>query len=137
MRNADRGARDCQQERGPHPDENEPVDGSSHRPHLDRQRTTAGRSKLARNESIDSVAMLPALFLAFLQRWHRGEIPYTYQDQGMDPAVAHAMCEAADPVAAFCADKTLWGPLAGDTRLVDAVRSAGVRVQAFVAATPP
>ncbi|MEJ8820649.1 D-arabinitol 4-dehydrogenase [Variovorax humicola] len=95
------------------------------------------RERLARNESIDSVAMLPALFLAFLQRWHRGEIPYTYQDQGMDPAVAHAMCEAADPVAAFCADKTLWGPLAGDTRLVDAVRSAGVRVQAFVAATPP
>ncbi|WP_218510423.1 D-arabinitol 4-dehydrogenase [Variovorax sp. dw_308] len=93
------------------------------------------RERLARDESIDSVAMLPALFLAFLQRWHRGEIPYTYQDQVMDPAVGHAICEAADPVAAFCSDTALWGPLAGDTRLVDAVRRAGVRVQAFVAAT--
>ena len=95
------------------------------------------RERLARHESIDSVAMLPALFLAFLQRWHRGEVPYTYQDQTMDPAVAHAMCTAADPVAAFCADTTLWGPLAGDARLVDAVRRAGARVDAFVAAAVP
>lgn len=91
------------------------------------------RERLARNESIDSVAMLPALFLAFLQRWHRGEVPYTYQDQSMDPALAHAICDAADPVAAFCADPALWGPLAGDARLVDAVRRAGTRVADFVA----
>jgi D-arabinitol 4-dehydrogenase len=90
------------------------------------------RERLARGETIDSVAMLPALFLAFLQRWHRGALPYAYQDQGMDPAVAHAMCEAADPVAAFCADAALWGPLAGDARLVDAVRRAGARVDAFM-----
>jgi len=92
------------------------------------------RERLARQESVDSVAMLPALFLAFLQRWHAGALSYTYQDQGMDPAVAHAICEAADPVAAFCADAGLWGPLAGDARLVDAVRRAFARVQAFVAA---
>ena len=92
------------------------------------------RQRLARNESIDSVAMLPALFLAYLQRWHAGNIPYTYQDQAMDPAVAHAMCEASDPVAAFCADTLLWGELAGDTRLVDAVRRAGERVVRFVTA---
>ncbi|RZL68051.1 MAG: mannitol dehydrogenase family protein [Variovorax sp.] len=92
--------------------------------------------RLARNESIDSVAVLPALFLAFLQRWHRGEIAYTYQDQSMDPVAAHAICDAPDPVAAFCADPTLWGPLASDARLVDAVRRASARVAAFVAAAP-
>jgi D-arabinitol 4-dehydrogenase len=92
------------------------------------------RERLARNEGIDSVAMLPALFLAYLQRWHAGQIPYTYQDQAMDPAVAHAICEAADPVAAFCADVPLWGPLAGDARLVAAVRRASERVAAFVKA---
>lgn len=91
------------------------------------------RERLARNEPIDSVAMLPALFLAFLQRWHRGEVPYTYQDQSMDVAAAHAMCDAADPVAVFCADASLWGALAGDARLTDAVRRAGARVSAFVA----
>jgi len=91
------------------------------------------RERLARGESIASVAMLPALFLAYLQRWHAGQIPYAYQDQAMDPAVAHAICEAADPIAAFCADVPLWGPLAGDERLVAALRAAYERVQAFVA----
>jgi D-arabinitol 4-dehydrogenase len=89
------------------------------------------RERLARGEPIASVALLPALFLAYLQRWHRGRIPYTYQDQAMDPATAHAICDSADPVAAFCADTALWGPLAGDARLVAAVRDAAGRVQKF------
>ena len=92
------------------------------------------RQRLARKESIDSVAMLPALFLAYLQRWHAGKIHYTYQDQAMDPAVAHAMCEAADPVAAFCADTLLWGEMAGDPRLVEGVRRASERVVRFITA---
>lgn len=90
------------------------------------------RERLAARQGIDSVAMLPALFLAFLQRWHRGALPYAYQDQGMDEAVAHAICDAADPVAALCADAGLWGDLAGDARLVEAVRKASARVVRFV-----
>ncbi|MNV65864.1 Mannitol 2-dehydrogenase [compost metagenome] len=91
------------------------------------------RDQLARNGSFDSAAILPALFLVYLQRWHAGQIPYTYQDQAMDPAVAHAICDAADPVAAYAADLTLWGEMASDLRLVAALRKAYVRVQAFVA----
>jgi D-arabinitol 4-dehydrogenase len=90
------------------------------------------RDRLARGEAINSVAMLPALFLAYLQRWHAGQIPYTYQDQAMDPVAAHAICEAGDPVAAYCADRVLWGPLAGDERLVRAMRSASERVTLFI-----
>jgi D-arabinitol 4-dehydrogenase len=89
------------------------------------------RERLAQGATIDSVAMLPALFLAFLQRWHAGSLPYAYQDQGMDEAAAHAICDAADPVAAFCADVSLWGAIAGDARLVDAVRRAGQRIPSF------
>jgi len=92
------------------------------------------RERLASGASIASVAMLPALFLAFLQRWHRGEIPYTYNDQAMDPAAAHAICDAADPVGAFCRDKVLWGPLAGDARFVQEMRTASERVARFVQA---
>jgi D-arabinitol 4-dehydrogenase len=55
----------------------------------------------------------------------------------MKPEVAHALCEAADPVAAFCADATLWGELASDVRLVNAVRRAHERVGRFVAAHKP
>ncbi len=91
------------------------------------------RERLAAGAAIGSVAMLPALFLAFLQRWHQGTLPYAYQDQGMDPAAAHAICAAADPVAALCADAGLWGELAGDARLVSAVRRASDRVALFLA----
>ena len=91
------------------------------------------RDKLARGGRFDSVALLPALFLADLQRWHKGQIPYTYQDQAMDPAVAKAICEAADPVAAYAADTTLWGEMASRPELVAALRKAFDRVQAFVA----
>jgi D-arabinitol 4-dehydrogenase len=90
------------------------------------------RERLARGESIASVAMLPALFLAYLQRWHKGEIAYTYQDQAMDPAAAHAICASADPVAAFAADPVLWGPLASRPQLLDALRVGHARVQLFV-----
>jgi D-arabinitol 4-dehydrogenase len=90
------------------------------------------RERLEKNQPIASVAMLPALFLAYLQRWHRGQIPYTYQDQAMDPAAAHAICESADPVAAFAADRVLFGTLAGDPRLVMALREASARVADFV-----
>jgi len=90
------------------------------------------RERLAANAPIASVAMLPALFLIFLQRWHRNEIPYAYHDQAMDPGAVHAICQAADPVEAFCRDTVLWGPLAGDPRLIGAVRAAAERVAAFV-----
>jgi len=90
------------------------------------------RERVARGESIASVAMLPALFLAYLQRRHRGQVAYTYQDQAMDGAAAHAICGAADPVVAFCANGVLWGPTANDPRLVDALRVASARVAHFV-----
>ena len=90
------------------------------------------RERLARAESINSVAMLPALFLAYLQRWHRGEIAYTYQDQAMDPTAAHAICAAQDPVGAYCADPVLWGDLASHPELVRAIRAAYERVGQFV-----
>lgn len=90
------------------------------------------RERLAAGQSIAAVAMLPALFLAFLQRWHAGRLPYAYQDQGMDPAAAHAICAAPEPEAALVADRQLWGDLAGDTRLLAALRLAGQRVATFV-----
>ena len=89
------------------------------------------RERLLRGESVDSVAMLPALFLAYLQRWHAGRLPHAYQDQAMNPAVAHAICAASDPVAAFCSEEPLWGELAGNARLIQAVRRAHRRVATF------
>jgi D-arabinitol 4-dehydrogenase len=91
------------------------------------------RERLASGESIAATAVLPALFFAFLERWHRRELPYSYQDGVMDPAVAHEFFAAPDPLAAFCADPILWGPLAGHAVLVGATRAAQVEVQGFIA----
>jgi D-arabinitol 4-dehydrogenase len=91
------------------------------------------RERLAQGAAIDSVAMLPALFLAYLQRWHAGRIAYTYQDQAMDPALAHSVCTALDPIVAFCAVPSLWGDLANHPPLVAAIRRADQRVQHFIA----
>ena len=90
------------------------------------------RECLARGASIDATAKLPALFFEFLGRWHRGELPYAYQDQGMDPVSAHAIFDSADPLATFSRDAILWGPLAGDPRLVAALQAAHAGVLRFV-----
>jgi D-arabinitol 4-dehydrogenase len=70
------------------------------------------------------VARLPALFLTFLQRWHQGRLPFKYQDQAMVAERAHAICDAADPLAEFAADASLWGELAGSPALEDAIAAA-------------
>ena len=82
------------------------------------------RERLGRGESIASVARLPALFLAFLQRWHQGRLPFKYQDQAMVPERAHAICDAVDPLDEFVADKALWSELAGSLALKDAIAAA-------------
>ena len=94
------------------------------------------RECIAQGRSIDSVAMLPALFLAFLQRWHAGAISYTYQDQVMDVQKAHDICSAADPVKAFVADTLLWGEFASNEQLLCAVRAAHERVHLMVSQHP-
>ncbi len=90
------------------------------------------RERLARSAPIDSVAMLPALFLAYLQQWHRQAIPYTYQDQAMNPQQAHSICEATDPVEAFCHNAVLWGDLQANPHLIAAMQKAYQRVEHFM-----
>ena len=90
------------------------------------------RECLARGASIAKTAKLPALFFEFLGRWHRGELPFEYQDQGMDAASAHAIFASADPLDAFCRDAILWGPLAGDPRLLAAMADAHREVLDFL-----
>ncbi len=90
------------------------------------------RERLAQGASIAKVSVLPALFFQFLRRWHEGGLNYTYQDQCMDPATAHAFFSAPDPLAAFANDAVLWGPLAGDARLLEALRVADRTVTALV-----
>lgn len=91
------------------------------------------RELLERGKPLDATAMLPALYFLFLERWHRGELPYAYQDGVMDPAAAHAMLGSPDPLAAFCAERLLWGNLAGNTELSAAIARGTERIDAWLA----
>jgi D-arabinitol 4-dehydrogenase len=81
--------------------------------------------------------VLPALFLRFLERWARGRLPYAYQDGVMDEGAARAIVAADDPVLALCASRALWGTLAGNAALLDALRTALARVDAWLAQRRP
>ena len=89
------------------------------------------RECIAGGRPMASTAMLPALFFAFLGRWHRGELPYAYEDGVMDPAAAHAFFIAPDPLLAFARDAQLWADLAGHPAWVAALREAHARVLDF------
>ncbi|MDR5833056.1 D-arabinitol 4-dehydrogenase [Caballeronia sp. LZ034LL] len=90
----------------------------------------------ARNVDPASTAILPALFLRFLERWHEGKLPYAYQDGVMDPAVAHGYFTSPDTVKAFVADKQLWGKMAGSEGLERVMRDAVAKVDAWLANRP-
>ncbi|HMT94032.1 D-arabinitol 4-dehydrogenase [uncultured Thiothrix sp.] len=93
------------------------------------------REALDANRSIDAVARLPALFLRFLQRQQRGEIPFKYEDQAMNPASAQAICTSSDPIATFANEQVLFGSIAGNERLIAALRKAVPVVDEFVSKT--
>jgi D-arabinitol 4-dehydrogenase len=90
------------------------------------QRIAAGATPAA-------TAMLPALFLRFLERWHKGTLPWRYQDGVMDEAAVHRMFESGSPVSVFLGDKLLWGGLAGNPALGSAVQGALTRVDQWLA----
>ncbi|SQC40144.1 D-arabinitol dehydrogenase [Klebsiella pneumoniae] len=37
--------------------------------------------------------MLPALFFVFMEQWHKGTLPYQYQDGILDAQAVHEMFE--------------------------------------------
>lgn len=59
-----------------------------------------------------ATAMFPALFFLFMERWHKGELPYEYQDGILNAQYVHAMFDAADPIHVYATDKALFGELA-------------------------
>lgn len=88
----------------------------------------------ARNVDPNATAVLPALFFRFLERWHQGALPYTYQDGVMDAPTAHGFFTAPDALRAFAADRLLWGSMAQTEGLERVLRAAVARVDAWLAA---
>jgi D-arabinitol 4-dehydrogenase len=85
--------------------------------------------RLAQQQSFACTAVLPALFLIFLQHCAAGKIPFAYQDQAMDEAMVRDMLGATDVVHAFCGSHVLWGALAGNPTLEAGIRRAYLTLQ--------
>ncbi len=86
------------------------------------------RERIARGLPLDAVAPLPALYLTFLLRWRAEGLQADYRDAALEPGFLARICDAGDPVAAFCADASVWGELAGAPVLEGAMRAAFARI---------
>ena len=89
---------------------------------------------LEAGRSIDAVAILPALFLAFIRIQQRGELAYTYQDAAMPADNPQRYCGAEDSILSFASEQLLFGQLAGNAKLIEALRLAEERVNSFITA---
>ncbi|WES66768.1 D-arabinitol 4-dehydrogenase [Superficieibacter sp. HKU1] len=61
-----------------------------------------------------ATAMLPALFFVYMEQWHKGKLPYEYQDGILDAQTVHAMFNATDPISVYAKDRALFGDLANN-----------------------
>jgi D-arabinitol 4-dehydrogenase len=86
----------------------------------------------ARNAQPNATAILPALFFRFLDRWRAGTLPYSYQDGLLDEAAVRAWFDTPNPLAQFCASRTLWGGMAQDPQLARVIEAAVERVDAWL-----
>lgn len=88
---------------------------------------------LKAGRNIDDVTVLPSLFLVFLMRQQRGEIPFEYEDQIMDEASAKAITTSDDPIITFANDRAIFKEISGDTLLIKALRKSYDRIIKFIA----
>jgi D-arabinitol 4-dehydrogenase len=86
------------------------------------------RERMARGLALEDVAVLPALYLAFLCRWQAGLVQADYRDALLDAGFSQRICGQRDLIAAFCAEPAIWGELAGSPVLVAALRAAQARL---------
>ena len=70
----------------------------------------------------NATAMLPALFFVFMEQWHKGQLPYEYQDGILDEAAVHAMFNAEDPIHIYATDAALFGELASNLEFEQLMR---------------
>jgi D-arabinitol 4-dehydrogenase len=80
----------------------------------------------------EATAMLPALFFVFMEQWHKGTLPYQYQDGILDAQAVHEMYEAQDPVAVFARDKALFGDLANNADFLALMREKVAAVYTLI-----
>ena len=91
---------------------------------------------MAAGRSFEHVAVLPALFLAFLQARAAGTIAFHYKDQAMDEDAVSAILAAPHVVHYFCANAVLWGAKASDSKLEAGILAAYQAVQQWLKGLP-
>lgn len=93
-------------------------------------------ARIAQGQSIEHVAVIPALFLAFLRAQHAGKIPTPYEDQAMPTDIPHQLATADNPIKLFAAQKILWGALASTPPLIQALTTATKKTHSHLNIAP-
>lgn len=88
------------------------------------------RGCIARGRPLPPLALPAALFLAFLQKWDRRQLPFEYEDNAMDEGAARAICRSSHPAAALASARALWGDAAGHPAWTAALATAHGQVLA-------
>lgn len=86
-----------------------------------------------RGEIPRATAVLPALFFLFMERWHEGDLPYTYQDGILDEHAMHVRFNKIDPLADFARDEALFGPLASQPAFEALLRETVKKLRSWIA----
>ncbi len=79
------------------------------------------RECIQHNHNVDAVVIVPALFLTFLLRLHKGMISFDYEDQAMPAQQLDHIALSNDPVFVFANDHLLFKELAGNEQLLHAL----------------
>lgn len=92
------------------------------------------KTLVSRDESISATAGIIAAFFIFCEQLDQNKVPYIYNDPAYDPVKLREMMTAADPMDALGRDAALWWDLAGDAKLISALKGAYERVSQWLKA---
>ncbi|MEE3652596.1 MULTISPECIES: D-arabinitol 4-dehydrogenase [unclassified Brenneria] len=79
---------------------------------------------------------LAALFFLFMQRHHRGELPFSYEDRAIDSIEVDRIFSADDPLAVFADQPALFGVVRRHKDFTDHLRAAVDEVRTTLHASP-
>jgi D-arabinitol 4-dehydrogenase len=80
-----------------------------------------------------ATAMLPALFFVFMEQWHKGALPYQYQDGILNESAVHNMFSDNDPIHVYATDAALFGALANKGGFEQLLRDSIAKVYPLIA----
>lgn len=91
------------------------------------------KARYQAGQTPEATLILPALWFRFMQKRHRGELAFEYEDRALDSIDFDAIFSADDPLTIFAASKTLFGTISDQPAFLADLRHALGRVDMAMA----